>query len=525
MPVALPPQVVTLSTPEAYASHASPLRAEVSSGLQREYDLAMRAWGGEWVGAQVQVTGRSLSKGLAMLLSRQNPDLDQALIHTSGSHFVFNPTLSEAAQSALLQKADARLLTTWTTEGWLTELPGNEVEGVAKSESSGFYSTRFVVHVMGTPEMDLQGQALSRGMDPVALRWFVLAHEAAHGEVMKAAQPFQEVNWTPEENAAANSLWFSKTDQGNIVALVYAESFSDAYGAMMTLAMTKNAPTMRDTLAKFQQFRHDVQTKDDEAYAKLRSQNGSAYEAGQLMAGFGLLNAHRTNPALDQVLADVQSGKLDLNRLTPDEAKARVRQYASDSVVAFLVSPLGRAVANLDWAHDRYSPGEPAMPDSTPLEAHELLRAMAYVMHRYEDFALAPPGVYPAATDPGGDPIFQALAKDDLKVWNEFHHLSASDQATWRAQFLSSGKELIASDQVNALSVTMTHWMQGYMARHGSEVRKELSATADVVEQAEQQVNQVAPGTLGARLRSLGYGIAPSVETPASPRLTGLPLR
>lgn len=506
MPVDLPPVSADTGTRQ------TPLERQLPAALKTSYAAMMATWGARWVGVQLQMPGGKLPEGLQHLLDRQNPALAQAVVkHNKSAAFVFDPDLSTAQQAVVLQHLDGQMLELLTQRGWLTAQPKNAVSFDPDEGSAAglVFTTAPSVQLLGAPEGDFSGKDLfARGMDPVAFRWLTLCHEAAHVEMLERSHLFHQVGWSTAQNEAMNLLFFDNHSIQTKTAMVYAESFADTYGAMMALSVTGEATGMRQSLSVFQTMRHESTVAQDAGYAALVNSHPQA----ALQALEQGLDPHRTSPALDQMLADYDSGRLDLNHASPEALKQRAEHYASDAVVAFQQSAMGQALHEWAWASDQAVPGAAPLADYSALQDKETDRLFNYMSTRMLAYAMAAPG-HPVTSAPHQvDPVMAQLAAEDHLWQQRYAALPATDHQAIR-QALETGT-LVSTPTLDGYLHQAQGRMETLLRTHDASVRAVLGQAAKVV---EASVAPPLPRTLGVRLTQVESPAWASASTAGSP--------
>lgn len=495
MPLDLPPAMSQLS-----AAQASPLSQQLPRRLGEPYARTLEAWGGRWQGAQVQVAGATIPTGLQAMLDRHNPTLTQALSrqgHLTGSRFVWGPTVPAESRDLRLRQADRQVLDLLVDRGFLSRRPNNEVLSGAEGSEAGLVFSRLgQISLSGSPQADL-GLPLTfeGGVDPVALRWVALSHEAAHLQQATLTDPFEMPGWSSEQNKAMNRLFFTTAVKDSMTAEVYAESFADAYGAMMALALSDGAPGMRQTLSAFQGVRTQAMEANQAQMSAALARGETPYAVATEQ-----LDEHRTSPALDHLLSDFDQGVLNLSAMTPAQMQVAARGYASESVVSFHLSQAGQALNELAWAHGQAVRDAPADPGNDPLRNQEQQRINGYLATRLAAFAYAASEDQVASPLPQTDPMLARLAAQDATFRAAFWKMSENDRATV-ARSLDQGK-LEASPGINAFwgklqAASADLWNRPDVQR---EVRVALASDADQVSAA---LRAASSRTLGERMRQL----------------------
>lgn len=494
MPLDLPPAV---SQASASASPASPLSQQLPRRLGTPYAQTLDAWGGRWQGAQVQVAGEKIPVGLQAMLDRHNPALAQALSrqgNLTGSHFVWDPSVSAQSRNQRLRQADRQILGLLVDRGCLSRQPHNDVLSGAQGSEAGLVFSRLgQISLSASPQADLGiPVAFEGGVDPVALRWVALSHEAAHLQQATLADPFEMPGWSPEQNTAMNRLFFTSVVKDSMTAEVYAESFADAYGAMMALALSDGAAGMRQTLSAFQGVRTQAMEANQAQMSAALARGETPYAVATEQ-----LDEHRTSPALDHLLSDVDQGVLNLSAMTPAQMQAAARAYASESVVAFHLS---QALNELAWAQGQAVKGAPNAPGNDPLHNQEQQRINGYLATRLAAFAYAASEDQVASPLPQTEPMLARLASQDATFRAAFWEMSEADRAA-AARSLDQGK-LEASAGLQAFwgklqAASADLWDRPEVQR---EVRTALASDADQVSAA---LRAVSSRTLGERMRQL----------------------
>jgi hypothetical protein len=490
---------------QALPAHPSPLAQGLPRPLGQAYADTLDAWGGQWQSVRVEVAGQQLPVGLQALLNRHNPALARVVAAQNpgaGGRFVFDPRLDPHTARDQLTQADAQVLGVLHSQGLLTAQPHNNViaDGGESSNAGGVFSRHGNVSLNDNAQAGLMAaMTWEKGVDPVALRWLVLSHEAAHIQLLRVAEPFHMNGWSGEQNASMNHLFFSTSVGSSMSASVYAESFADVYGAMMALSVTASAPNMRATLGAFQRMRTDTAATNDALMARLEREGKTPHEAAGL-----LMDEHHTSPALDHFLADIDQGRLVLKDLTPAQLSAAAQGYASESVVAFQESHAGQALNELAWARGQTVTGQPLPPGSDPLVTQENQRMQGYLGERLAAFAFAPTQEAVRAPGEQADPVMAAMAAQDGSFRAAFWQLSANDRRAvadsldqGNAQKLPASFQTYLARTQAALDGLMK---QPALQQHLSEA---LQADAQTIQKALASPRGGLPATLGQRMQQL----------------------
>ena len=519
MPVSVPPSPASVVAPLA-RSVLSPMETHLPSDLQATYAETLKTWGGRWLGVQLVSSGAALPPGLQALLNRENPALSLTMAHQGqGARFVFDPSLSEEQQALALKQMDHHVLSIWEKEGWLTTKPStsNQVsfDPAEGSDAGRVFTDRPSITMAGAPQNVLPKEILARGVDPVALRWFILAHEASHLQQLTMSHVFHESSWSPEQNAAMNLLLFDVKGDQSMTSQVYAESFADVYGAMMALSLTRNAPVMQRTLATFLSFRQETTKQEDQAF-------DAAMKKGVDPVAFltASEDPHRTAPALRQMLADAKSGTLDLAHLSPAELREKAEGYASTAVVAFLRSPMGQAIHEWSWGRDQNLAQGLSNPNQSTAN-QERGRLAQYLMQRmlvYETDArhgtLTPPSVQ-------ADPMLAHFEARDSQWRARYLNLPKVDREAMQKLFATGDSQLTPG--LNAYFNQAQASMASFLTKDSAALHQTLSKATTEVEEAVKGVprqNGVPRGsTLGARLAQVFPSASPKVSTDVNQRM------
>jgi hypothetical protein len=442
MPVALPPVVAPLDA--ALPRAQSDRLIGGNPALEGAYRATSQALGVTWTGVAVQVDGPALPAGLHAMLTRHNPALAQAV----GGAGTYTQTLPGTAvqRTRALTAADRAVLTVFQATGLLTALPDNAVvapvAGVGGGDAFQFEGDVGAARLQMDPDITGSFQAILDDprlaqVDPVALRWLTLAHEAAHAQsTLWGADPFEHPTWSASANAAMNRLVFHAGGSlGDAMEMrsprpagIFNEGFADTYGALMLLRVTHNAPQAIRVIEEMAAIRHAMSA------ARL-----SDLEAGLLAPGTSRVAAaeqafdpHATEDAWALLLHDLHGGALaHLEAQSPEALRTQARHYASEGMVAFLHSPEGRMINDLGWAIGRSDdPADPAQ-DPNVVATAQMERIQAYLQQRLGEYSLAAARHRPvhAPASPGADPVFAHFAQEDAALALAFAHLPAAERA------------------------------------------------------------------------------------------------
>jgi hypothetical protein len=369
------------------AVEAEPTWPEGTGALRKAHGQTAQLLGVPGMAVTLHLRDGRLPAGLSHLLRRVQPDW-----------FPSRP-LWRVLRPAL-QQQDTAALTALAAQGWLTHAPRLWLapEGeAAETDILADLQAATTITAATDPTAALRTTlAWPAHTDPVMVRWLVLFHEAAHterGELTTA--PLQGHGWSAERTAAFNALVWEGGDFMGDVRDTFDESFADAYGALLLLRVTGNAPAARQAVAYLADFRQTEQAR--------RPANA--------------VDGHGAGWALRQVLADTASAPdaAWLMAARPEGLRHAAQAWGGEAALHLLATPSDRE-RRLGWAHT--APTDPRVDDRA------VMRIEAYVRQRLNSYAVAEWGdarvARGAVRDAGQSLLLRAVAQADGALRADF---------------------------------------------------------------------------------------------------------